>query len=63
MWEVYHEASQEWPYTIQRTGCYTKKQAYETAKAQSIETGRFVAVHRGGIEIASFLKGKCIREC
>jgi len=63
MWEVYHEAEQEWPFAIRRTRCSTKIKAYEVAATQSVETGRFVAVHRRGIEIASFLRGKCVREC
>lgn len=63
MWEVYHEAGQEWPYEIRRQCCGTKAKAYATALADSAETGRFVAVHRNGIEIASFLRGKLVREC
>ncbi len=63
MWEVYHEAGQEWPYEIRRQCCGTKAKAYATALAESAETGGFVAVHRNGIEIASFLRGKLVREC
>jgi len=63
MWEVYHEAGQEWPYDIRRQRCGTKAKAYATAIADSAETGRFVTVHRNGIEIASFLRGKLVREC
>ena len=63
MWEVYYEAGQEWPYEICRQRCGTKAKAYATALADSAETGRFVAVHRNGIEIASFLRGKLVREC
>ena len=63
MWEVYHEAYQEWPYDIHRTRCDTKAKAYATALAESAETGGFVVVHRNGIEIASFLRGKLVREC
>ena len=63
MWEVYHEAGQEWPYDIRRQRCGTKAKAYATALADSAKTGRFVAVHRNGIEIASFLRGKLVREC
>jgi hypothetical protein len=63
MWEVYHEAGQEWPYDIRRQRCGTKAKAYATALADSAETGRLVAVHRNGIEIASFLRGKLVREC
>ena len=63
MWEVYHETDQEWPYGSRHTRCVTKAKAYATALADSAETGRFVAVHRNGIEIASFLRGKLVREC
>jgi hypothetical protein len=63
MWEVYHEAGQQWPYEIRRQSCGTKAKAYATALADSAETGGFVAVHRNGIEIASFLRGKLVREC
>ena len=68
MWEVYHEAGRghaimAWPYEIRRTGCVTKAKAYALALAESAETGGFVAVHRNGIEIACFLRGKLVREC
>lgn len=63
MWEVYHEAYQEWPYDISRQRFDSKAKAYATALAESAETGGFVAVHRNGIEIASFLRGKLVREC